>query len=291
MVVTGFICRACNSRTGAAWDAVLSERLRGIGLLFNISRQRGSVQPMRFTSTAGERLIFQPGRLVVQPGQEEVRNPDGSISIRMNDFAVERIRKRLDSLKGKYRKRFPEGRFTRESITHEKQWTKGAMDLELEIGGPDFGRSLVKSALALACSIGVGIDDAMMAVDYVRGDADRQDVSVYQFCYTHDLVRNRPSGLPIHCVCVVGDPNTKTLLAYVEIYGTVRHIVCLSDRYNGKNKSGSYAINPISGEDVPGIAFGLDHSTFLEVIETQTRAGALEGLKNAMSEMVQYRET
>lgn len=91
--VTGFICRACNSSTGAAWDAVLYRRLHGIGLLFDVSRQSGSVQPMNFTSAAGEPLILQSGnRLMTQPGQENVRNPDGSILIRMNDFTVERIR-------------------------------------------------------------------------------------------------------------------------------------------------------------------------------------------------------
>ena len=290
-IVTGFICRACNSKTGAAWDAVLSERLHGIGLLFDISRQTGSVQPMKFTSAAGEPLILQSGhRLVTQPGQEKVRNPDGSTLIRMSDFTVERIRKRLDNLKKKYTNRFPKGRFTQENITHKKSWIKGAMDLKLEFGGPDFDRSLVKSALALACSIDIGIDDARMAVDFVRGDGAGHDGRVCHYCYTHDLVKDRPCGLPIHCVCMVGDPKTKTLLAYVEIFGMVRRIVCLSSRYEGERKAASYTINPITGEDVPGITFGLDHSTFSKIIETQTRTEALEGLRKAVTEVFQYRE-
>ena len=291
-VVTGFICRACNSRTGTAWDAVLSEQLHGIGLLFNISRQRGSVPSMRVTTAMCEPLIFQPGnRLLIPPGQENVRNPDGSISIRMNDITVERIRKRLDGLKERYQKRFPKGRFTREDITHENIWIESPIDLKLEIGGADFDKSLVKSALALACSIDIGIDDAMMAVNYLRDNRAGQDGRVCQVCYTHDLVRDRPGGLPLHCVFVVGDPNTRTLLAYVEVYGMVRRIICLSDRYEGGSKAVSYAINPITGEDVPGITFGLDHSVFLEVIETQTRTKALEGFRKAVNEVLRYQQT
>ena len=131
----------------------------------------------------------------------------------------------------------------------------------------------------------------MMARDYVRDDGAGQDGRVCQVCYTHDLVKDRPCGLPFHCVCVVGDPNTQMLLAYVEIYGMVRRIICLSDRYEGESKAASYAINPITGEDVPGITFGLDHSTFLKIIETQTRAESLEGLRKAVNEVLQYRET
>ena len=59
------------------------------------------------------------------------------------------------------------------------------------------------------------------------------------------------------------------LLAYVKIFGMVRRIICLSDRYEGESKAASYAINPITGEDVPGITLGLDHLTFLKIIETQ----------------------
>ena len=295
--VSSFICKTCNNKAGGkgkkvlGWDAVLTDRLHGAALLFDISRQGNPVPHMNVYTARGDPLILQPGNtLVEKPAYSEVKNPDGSISVHVTGFDTKRIKKHVEELKGAYRKKYPKGRFVHEETTEGKRLSKTPIGFEWDFSGPEFDRSVVKSVLALACSMGIGVDDCRMAVDYLRDDKADYDSSLCLFCYSQDLVRNRPRGLPIHCVHVVCDPNSRTILAYIELYGLVRYIICISKAYDGDGKEATYAINPITGKIVSDLAFDLDHSKFLEIVITQTPAMVLEGMQKSWNEVLSYRE-
>jgi hypothetical protein len=59
--VRGFICRACNNQTGETWDAVFAEQTNFLCHFFGIVRERGEPPPQAIVTTAGERLLLQPG--------------------------------------------------------------------------------------------------------------------------------------------------------------------------------------------------------------------------------------
>ncbi len=129
-----------------------------------------------------------------------------------------------------------------------------------------------------------------MAVDYLRDDQADYDASLYLPCYGDDLVRNRPRGFPIHCVHVIGDPDSRTLLAYVELYGAIRRIVLLSDAYQGKRTVATYVVNPIAGEEMPVVTVDLDYSKFSTIVAAQTYDVVHEGMRKAFHEVLSYRE-
>ena len=86
--VRGFICRDCNNGAGERWDAALTSQLNFLALLFDISRQRGAVPSMRFTTT-GKTVEVLPGNrgLIGQP-VHEVPQDGKTINIRMQDRSV-----------------------------------------------------------------------------------------------------------------------------------------------------------------------------------------------------------
>ena len=48
--------------------------------------------------------------------------------------------------------------------------------------------------------------------------------------YDKDLVSQREAGMPINCVYVKGDPVSRELMAYVEIFGILRAVIRLVRR-------------------------------------------------------------
>ena len=295
--VSSFICKTCNNKTGGkrkttiGWDAVLTDRLHGAGLLFDISRQGKPVPRKNVYNARGEALVLQPGStLSDRAAWYEVKNPDGSISVHVTAPNSKQLKKLVEELKSGYRKKYPNRRLEQGEMIEGKRLSKTPIGFEWDFDAPEFRRSVVKSVLALACSMGVGVDDCRKAVDYLRDDKADYDDDLYLLCYSHDLVRNRPRGLPIHCAHVVCDPSSRTILAYVELYGVVRVIICISKAYDREGKEATYAINPITGKMVAGLAFDLDHSKFLEIVETQTPDVIGEGMKKSLDEVLSYGE-
>ena len=59
--VRGFICVGCNNRTGETWDAVFAEQTNFLCHFFGVVRERGDPPPQPIETTAGEKLVMQPG--------------------------------------------------------------------------------------------------------------------------------------------------------------------------------------------------------------------------------------
>ena len=113
----------------------------------------------------------------------------------------------------------------------------------VHVFGRDMGRALSKMVLALAVGSGVNPKDCEKSDEYLKKAGEPCVAYFYDF----DPISNRVDGMPIHVVHVQGDPNRRQLIGYVELFGCVRVIVCLSSRYKGEPINCSYAINPITG--------------------------------------------
>ena len=158
----------------------------------------------------------------------------------------------------------------------------------LSYGGPQFDRSIVKSALALACSTGVEVGKCGLAVDYLRDSQAEYGDRLYLSCYQDDLVKDRTRGLPMHCIYVSGDPISRTLLAYVEFFGNVRRVICLSDTYQADHIVESYVIDPVTGRELSDVTVELDYSKFSEIAAGNTQDGVLAGLSGALNDVLAY---
>ncbi len=118
-----------------------------------------------------------------------------------------------------------------------------------EFDGKQAGRSLVKSALALAFDAGIDPNSCDLALDYLLNEG-AEPCFGYYYDREHDIVINRPVGKPFHCVYVKGNSDTGTILGYIELYSFLRVVLCLSDSYFGKAFTNIYAIDPVKGEEI-----------------------------------------
>ena len=160
-----------------------------------------------------------------------------------------------------------------------------ARGIDVDVQGPNTDRSIVKSAVALACEAGLTPADCDLAIAYLRDEDAEYEKDGFWHCYQQDLVENRNIELPLHCVYVIGNPSSGLLLGYVEYYGFVRRVICLSRRYGGESISRIYAVDPGTGQEIDDIQVDLDDSRF-EIVKTQTVEGLRAGLQGALEQIM-----
>ncbi len=149
--------------------------------------------------------------------------------------------------------------------------------------GRDHYKSLLKSALALLCHAGLDPSSAEVAWSYLTSKTEERCYFPYynkdliskrnpempiNCYYNKDLISKRDPEMPINCVYVKGDASTRELMAYVEIFGILRAVIRLSERYDGDCFERYYAFDPIEGRDLD-VEIELDFS-ILVAAENET---------------------
>jgi hypothetical protein len=251
--VRGFLHDRCNHRSGHTWDAELEKQLRPLALHFGVKRQRGRNLRMAITTTAGEAFLLNSG------GQLEMARPDikrtpipNGETIQVRAGSIAQAREVLAGVKRKYPKVDVEAVLAGAEI--QRTYAQGVVRIDLDFGGPLSGRSLVKSALALAHDAGLPIARCGDALAYLR-DADAEPC--FGYYYVDDLLVGRPQAAPLHCVAIDANPATGLILGYVEYFGIHRAVVCLGRGYAGARLKSVYALDPRTGEPLD-VAVRLD---------------------------------
>lgn len=208
---------------------------------------------MAVTTTAGENLLLNAGGKLEMARPEINRTPipDGE-TIEVKAGSIAQARDVLEGVKRKYPNVDVEAALVGAEI--QRSYAKGVVHIELNFGGPLSGRSLVKTALALAHGAGLPIAQCGDALAYLR-EADAEPC--FGYYYVDDPVDGRPPGTPLHCVAVDARPETGLILGYVEYFGIQRAVVCLGRDYVGNRLKAVYALDPRTGETVD-VAVRLD---------------------------------
>jgi hypothetical protein len=121
----------------------------------------------------------------------------------------------------------------------------GVIKTSFSFGGDLAGRSLVKTAVAMAYDMGIDPQSCDFALRYLRNPDATPALAEF---YVRDLVDNRPSDHLINSVTVSANPRNNTLSAYIEYFGVVRYVVHLSRVYAGPHAFSTYAINTVTGK-------------------------------------------
>lgn len=242
--VRGFLHKDCNNRSGHTWDAALEKQLRPLALHFGIKRQSGRTLRMAVTTSAGENFLLNAGgRLeMTRPEVKRTPAPNGE-SIQVKAGSIAQARDVLNGVKRKYPKVDVEALLA--GAETQRSYARGVVRIDLDFGGPMSGRSLVKSALALAHSIGLPIDQCRDALAYLR-QADAEPC--FGYYYVDDVVDGRSPTVPLHCVAIDANPATGLILGYLEYFGIHRAVVCLGRGYSGDRLKSIYALDPRTGE-------------------------------------------
>lgn len=204
-----------------------------------------------------------------KPLYQETPNADGSIKISITARDMDEAKRMLKGVKGKYPQIDVEE--TMKGATWHSTYPKDLIKISLNFGGEIAGRSIVKTALALATSSGIPVAACEIATGYLR---DSAVLPQWEFYYGPDLILNRPSAVAVHCVVIQAQGGK--IVGYVEYFGFRRMWVLLSDHYVGPEKKAVYALDPVTGVelglDVSPIPLAWHHSTQSEMSVPVTSA-------------------
>lgn len=246
--VKGFICGVCNNTSGDVWESELAKQLNPLSLFFGISRERGEAPSQLFETTGGDKLKLNlRGSMDIEKPMysETPLESEAGVQIQIKARSMPEARRMLQGVKRKY----PQVDLNEllDNAKSESSYCSDMLKFNLSFGGHEAGRSIVKSALALAVSSGIQAEVCVEAKNYLRNEKSE---ACFGYFYDSDLVKNRPEGTPFHCVSIKGCKETKQVIGYVEYFGVQRVVLCLSDSYEGEDISSTYAINPITGEEL-----------------------------------------
>ena len=258
--VRGFICRTCNSDSGSEWDNELARHLNPLSIYLDIKRQHGNVPSQTFPTASGQSVrVNADGTMTPAKPKITVTTEEDTTGINVNARSRRELRQTLEGLQRKCPKlRDVDLDELMLEVQDNLQYSSDPIGISAEFGGAGAGRSLVKSAIALIFDAGIDPSQCDLALDYLLKE-DGEPCFGYYYVRGRDFVVNRPAKLPFHCVHVVGRSSNSTLLGYIEFYGLWRMVLCLSETYNERDFSHTYAIDPVKGKELD-IAVNLDLS-------------------------------
>lgn len=244
--VRGILCKDCNDRTGKNWDSVLAQQLAFVSHLVKVKRDRGENPTIPVKTWSGRQIrIHADGSLSEPRSGPRIIPVNGGLRITGKVQSIKDAEILFRGLKRKYPKFDAEGALTRLRV--EKTYVTEPVGAPVYIDGDDAGRSIVKSAYVLAVHSGVKPAQCELAREYLK---EKAGTPCWWFYYDHDLFSNRPTGRIFHCVAVRGNPRTRQIVGYVELFGAYRMLMLLSSEYDGKDFINSYAIDPTSAEEL-----------------------------------------
>jgi hypothetical protein len=273
--VRGVYCVRCNSDSGSRWDSDAVRQLEFLASHLGIVRERGNGRAVDLVTLSGRAVRKHPnGRLSFPRSKPSITPKGEGVEIRIQATTRAEAEKTLRRLKRKYPKLDVEAALA--SIDDRETYLAEPVKAELTFRGSLSGRSAVKSALTLAVSEGVDPGLCNLALDYLRNETGNPPFGHYG---KRDLVTNRPQGRVFHCVAIAGDPLTKRLTGYMELFTIFRLVIALSDRYTGPAINASYAVDPIVGEELDlqvNLAFSAEELRFAVANEDDPTVQRLE---------------
>lgn len=246
--IKGFICDTCNNSSGDNWESELAKQLNPLSLFFGISRERGDAPSQLFETTAGDKLKLNvDGSMDIEKPvySEKPLESGAGVQIQIRARSIPEAQRMLKGVKRKY----PQVDLNEflDNAKSQSSYCPDMLNFNFSFGGHEAGRSIVKSALALAVSSGISTKSCIEAINYLKNE---ESEACFGYYYESDLIKNRPEGVPLHCVSIKGCKETQQVIGYVEYFGVQRVVLCLASSYKGEDLSTTYAINPITGEEL-----------------------------------------
>ncbi|MCD6034547.1 MAG: hypothetical protein K0R63_288 [Rickettsiales bacterium] len=244
--IGGFICQTCNSQCGETWDKELARQLNPLSLLLGIKRDRGNSPAQEFATISGKRVRLHHDGSINLPKPIVEREQKGSlVELKIQARSVAELKQIVSGIKRKH----PDldVNAVLENAKENTSYLDDPLHIGFSFGGSDVGRSVVKSALALAVKNGIDPKSCKNAINYLR---NIKGETCFGYYYEHDVILNRPKDKVLHCVAISGDVQAGVLLGYVEFFSAQRMVVCLSDEYSGDEICDIYAIDPVTGKEM-----------------------------------------
>ena len=236
-IVVGFICEACNRRTGSSWDAAVSnfESWRFV-LDQSLVRSQRSTRSIRgqIPDLGLNVYIDAGGRIRIgnnAPTTTQAESGETLYTFTSDPDEIDQLFETINRFCG--RRDIP--RLSRvefdAGVGRQQSSTPVEFGLTLESG--KYFRSIVKTAVAMAFSLGIDPTKCENAVAYLKDETTDPEGVVSPFP-GGSLKEFQDDWLDYHSVTILGLPKDGKLIAEVVYFGSVVGAAILSNAYSGE---------------------------------------------------------
>lgn len=281
--VKNFICLTCNNKFGHKWDCILADQLSFFSTSLNIKREK-KLPNHRVKTIDGNEYLKQPDGdfLLTRPTDIVEKNHDGSFNIKIEakdmKVATNIVNKvcKNNNISEKSKQQMLD------SLKHNTVPMNQVIEGEINFGGLESGRSLVKTALAMAFYMGIEIKQCDLALAYLL--ENETPCFGYYYNDSKDFIYNRNTNIPFHCVHIKACSKLKRIYGYIEYFGTFRIVLSLSSNYKGETIEKTYFIDPINNQNIESNVnldtcdSEIQNAFNYEIYDMQVYQGAIENL-------------
>ena len=251
--VIGFICIDCNSRTGREWDAEV-HRFESwkfhLDPNLGVNPQQGNRIPVRMSDT-GLNAFLEPGSKV-RLGHNPPVKTDGAEGQEVWQFTAD-IGQADDLFESvntflQRRGKLPMTRAEFDADVNHSVITQPGVTFKLKLEVPKYFRSLAKTCMAMAFSVGIAPTDCERAVQYLRDEAMEEEGVITRPGMSLDGTID--DWWYYHAVNIFGFPSSGNLIGELLYFGRAAGLVSLSSSYDGPKIIAGHAINLRTGQYV-----------------------------------------
>jgi len=241
------LCRTCNSKFGEQADKELSKQLSFFASLLQIKRDEGENQIIKGGKTKnGEEIHLVDGsKPVMSKPQFNQITENGEVKYSITARNEEEL---LNILKG-LRKKHPE--LDLEDAKQKFRWNEKYFDEPISynttIGGDFSFRSITKTAVNYYIHTQKDSTQVKHLFEYLK---DKEDLKIAKHFHPVKPAYKREGNEVIHLIHLVGIKHSKLLYCFIEFFSSYSFLVLLSDKYEGKNISSTYAYNVLKAEEI-----------------------------------------
>ena len=245
-----FICRDCNSRTGHDWDAAVTsfESWKFIAdKNLRINPRQGRPIRARMADT-GLNVFVGPGIEVKlgfnPPTKTESESGEVEYELTYDPSRVDALFNSVNTIRHR-NGMSPLRRTEFDACINRSEMPGPVVHFKLQLKIPKYYRSLVKTAMAMAFSLGVNPMDCENSVRYLR-DEELGEEGVVSLPGT-SLQGIIDDWLNYHAVTIFSIPKERMLLGEVVYFGNAAGLVVLSNEYDGPSIIAGHSINLKTG--------------------------------------------
>ena len=249
--VRGFICRDCNSKTGHKWDvAVTKFESWKFHLHSNLKINPQQDKPIRGNMPDTGMNVFIDSGVRIRlsfnaPVKTQLETGEVLYQFSCDPSRVDDLFTSMNTLLSRKGKD-PMTRDEFDARIRHHVTPQPVVNFTAPMDTPKYYRSVVKTAMAMAFSVGINPMDCGNAVRYLR-DESMGEEGVVTLPGT-SLQGAIADWTDHHAVTIFGFPNARMLIGEVLYFGNVAGLVILSDSYDGPTIIAGHAINLRTGE-------------------------------------------
>lgn len=236
------MCNTCNGKLGAKPDEALAVQLRPIANFLGVKRDNGTTPNVPLQSTDGKKYEMRDGGKPVLAEANINFNPStGDMLIQAQNLGQAR------AALWKFKKEHPEYDFDVEEVlkhfTNERRYVDEKLQINVNWGGDDAFRSILKTALDFFILKGHDRRHIVHLLDYLLGNERKDIIKIY---YPDQPPYEYVEGEVLNLIHVEGNKAASTIFAYVVYLGCFPAVILLSDHYDGEDFTETYAHDVMS---------------------------------------------